>query len=845
MNDFNLKHHDVTVTETVKVPNEITVGTEETNEDPVLRAKGLLVLHEAGMSINFELTKELALECVNEILEHFLPDGEQRGHQYVALNPTRNDSTLGSFQVNMDSGLWTDFADDATGGDLISLISYITASENQRTGAIQILKFIAGQSVEDIAQVSQRKLAKNIAPDVIFTPIMPVPAESLVCRATRLRIGDEFIEPSASWEYRNLAGQLMFFVHRLELVTGKQFRPQTFCKDSNGSEKWRLSAPPAPRTAYGLEKLAARPDAPVLFTEGEKAADAAQRLLPEYVAVTTMNGAQSPEKTDFTPFMGRKIYIAPDNDEAGTGYKDKLIRLLGDAGAEVVAVMRQDLLARDGAALSKGYDLADAEVDGWTAERFAKLGDSLWESVGRMDPLPPASPSKPNSSQRKERLPEKKESLLEKTHRFSNETFDGKIAFAHNQFRAYSSGYWPELDQKVDVERAVLEFLGYEATPSGISSITSLLGTANAVKPTNFERHTPLICLQNGTLNPLTGELSAHTPDHYLTNKLNIDWSRDAACPIWLQTLDEIFSPDADRAEKVRLLQEFMGYCLVPMTHMHKFLWMVGSGGNGKSLILATLTALIGSANISFAQIERLQEKFVRAELCGKLINISSEMSAQATIADGYLKQIVSGDVIEAERKHQPSFSFKPYCRMIGATNELPRLLDSSDGFFRRAMILTFNRQFSETEQDKNRETKLMSELPGILKWAVEGLQALLARTHFAIPVSSAVEVNKYRVNSDPIRQFVEECIKVSENRTHYVTPIKLHGYYQDWNKAYGYQSVGVSKLTERLKGLGFDQYRSGGARLWKIQYSAPVAEDWGDKSEPKSTSPLATKYSV
>ncbi len=142
---------------------------------------------------------------------------------------------------------------------------------------------------------------------------------------------------------------------------------------------------------------------------------------------------------------------------------------------------------------------------------------------------------------------------------------------------------------------------------------------------------------------------------------------------------------------------------------------MVGAGGNGKSVLLTTLTHLVGRSNVSNAHVERLGDKFVRAELEGKLINISAEMSANATISDGYLKSIVAGDEIEAERKFKPSFSFRPYVRLIGATNHLPRLRDLSEGFFRRAIILGFNRQFSEAEQDHSLEAKLDAELPGIL----------------------------------------------------------------------------------------------------------------------------------
>lgn len=837
---FNSTIEDNIEPQVAAVCNNAGVVAPEPTDDPVSRARQLLQLyHSMPNGLNFELTKELALDCVDEILEHWLPDGEQRGRQYVAYNPTRNDGELGSFSIKTESGLWSDFADDAKGGDLISLVRYVTGCEYQSEAAVKILEFIAGMKTDDGAPVAIRNAGHKAKAKQEFTAIMPVPENA---KPRPVNFGAVLGKPVTTWEYRNAADQAMFYVSRFNTKPRKTMIPQTYGIDETGQASWRYKAPDAPRPAYGLNRLAARPDAPVLFTEGEKAADAGQRLFPDYVAVTTLGGAQAPEKTDFRPFAGRKVYIAPDNDEAGVIYKEKLIQLLRAVGAEVVAVMQLELLSKGDTPLAENYDLADAEADGWTADGLAELGTALWESL-TID-IVQSTPEKRSSRVKKAEV--KDETLLMKARRFAAETFDGQLAFTQNQFRTYSEGYWPELDQKVEVEREVLEFLGSKATPSSIGTITSLLSTAYAVKPTNFERLTPLICLQNGTLNPSTGELSEHAPEHYLTNKLDVAWNLEAVCPIWLQTLDEIFAPDADRAEKIQLLQEFMGYCLIPMTKMHKFLWMVGSGGNGKSLILEVLMALIGPKNISFAQIERLQEKFVRAELCGKLVNISSEMSAQATIADGYLKQIVAGDVIEAERKHQPSFSFKPYSRMIGATNELPRLLDHSDGFFRRAMILTFNKQFAEADQDKDRNVKLMKELPGILKWAVDGLQRLLERGKFAIPSSSVAEVSKYRISSDPIRQFVEECIVASGTRSDYVTPFVLHDRYQEWCRAYGYQSVGVNRLTERLKGLQFDQIRSGGVRLWKIRYSAPVEFYHGDEPVlPTPVSPLAANYTV
>ena len=115
----------------------------------------------------------------------------------------------------------------------------------------------------------------------------------------------------------------------LTLSTGKDIPPLTFQRDSaTGKTAWRWQALPAPRPLYNLDKLAANPTAVVTLTEGEKPADAAAELFPECVTTTTLNGAQSPHKTDFSPLQGRSVRIWPDNDKAGCEYAERVAALL-------------------------------------------------------------------------------------------------------------------------------------------------------------------------------------------------------------------------------------------------------------------------------------------------------------------------------------------------------------------------------------------------------------------------------------------------------------------------------------------------------------------------------------
>ncbi|MBO4224725.1 hypothetical protein [Bradyrhizobium neotropicale] len=76
--------------------------------------------------INFELINRAALAALPILLRRWLPDGHQRGREWLARNPTRDDRSLGSFSINTSTGRWADFADrDGKGGDIVSLYAYL------------------------------------------------------------------------------------------------------------------------------------------------------------------------------------------------------------------------------------------------------------------------------------------------------------------------------------------------------------------------------------------------------------------------------------------------------------------------------------------------------------------------------------------------------------------------------------------------------------------------------------------------------------------------------------------------------------------------------------------------
>jgi putative DNA primase/helicase len=194
--------------------------------------------------------------------------------------------------------------------------------------------------------------------------VMPVPGDAPTPPVHRLG------SPTATWRYPSADGALLGYVHRFDAADDKQFRPQTYWRDTaTGAGEWRWESWQPLRPIYGLDRLAANPKAAVVVTEGEKASDAASRLLPPgLVAVTSPNGSKSAKKADWKPLAGRRVVIWPDADEAGFEYAQTVASILAPIAASVRIVSPPE-------SCTVGWDAADAEAEGWDAGKVATLLD--------------------------------------------------------------------------------------------------------------------------------------------------------------------------------------------------------------------------------------------------------------------------------------------------------------------------------------------------------------------------------------------------------------------------------------------------------------------------------------
>lgn len=315
------------------------------------------------------------------------------------------------------------------------------------------------------------------------------------------------------------------------------------------------------------------------------------------------------------------------------------------------------------------------------------------------------------------------------------------------------------------------------------------------------------ICLENGLLN-ITKLLRKdadyfipHDPDYFTTIKLPYKYDLLAKCPVWLKFLGETF----DDPEIITLIQEWFGLNLIYDTSFEKFVVLIGQGANGKSVILIVLSELVGHENISHVGLEAFsaQRTFMLAGMDGKLANIVNEIGDVDKVAEGVLKDITSGGYMNIERKFVNSYKVKATARLTFATNNYPRSSDRSQGVWRRAIIIPFEKQIlDESMQDKRlgdaRFWKSSGELNGVFLWALEGLTRLKARGHFIEPKSLKEEKEKYRLLSNPALEFLTHNYEYSYGQDY--SKRMLFQEYRDFCKDSNFMPLHVNNFAAEVK---------------------------------------------
>lgn len=271
-----------------------------------------------------------------------------------------------------------------------------------------------------------------------------------------------------------------------------------------------------------------------------------------------------------------------------------------------------------------------------------------------------------------------------------------------------------------------------------------------------------------------------------------------ADCPRWIAFLDRNLEGDQQR---ILILQEWLGYCLLPDTSLQKFLVLVGEGANGKSVACAGTAAMLGEGNVSHVPLEMFGMRFQLAATVGKLANIAAEVGELDRVAEGMLKAFTAGDRMQFEQKHKSPFEAMPTARMMLATNNLPRFSDRSGGLWRRLILMQFRVTIPAEERvpgmDKPEWWREQGELPGMLNWALAGLKRLREQKRFTESDLGQRALGKFKADCNPAEQFLRA--KYREHDHGSIVTAEAYAKYTEWCAKNGYRPLSSGMFGKEI----------------------------------------------
>lgn len=343
-----------------------------------------------------------------------------------------------------------------------------------------------------------------------------------------------------------------------------------------------------------------------------------------------------------------------------------------------------------------------------------------------------------------------------------------------------------------------------------VASVESLARSnpASVARSDAFDENRLLLGTPGGTVDLRTGDLRQAARGDMITKLTACAPTAPGSRPEkWLTFLHEIFDGDADL---VAFLQRAAGYALTGLTTEHKLLFLYGTGRNGKSVFLNTLTHIWGDYSRRAAAETFLNSAVEKhstglAGLHGARLVAGSELPVGKTWDESVIKDLTGGDRMTARFMRGDFFDFDPQMTLMIAGNNQPSFRGVDEAIRARVVLVPFLVTIPPERRDKSLSDKLRAEGPQILRWAIEGALQWLDKG-LNVPAKVAAASTEYMDDEDTLGQFLID--ETATDPAGFVTTTDLHDRFKFWCDRQGLHPWTLHTLRKELKSRGFQDHR-------------------------------------
>lgn len=336
------------------------------------------------------------------------------------------------------------------------------------------------------------------------------------------------------------------------------------------------------------------------------------------------------------------------------------------------------------------------------------------------------------------------------------------------------------------------------------------------IAPTDFDTNAMQINCANGSVDLRTGVLRPFDRGDHNTIVIDVPFDPKAKCKRWDKFLLEIMNGDK---ALVAYLKRCVGYIISGDVSEQCVFIFHGTGANGKSTFINVLLLLLGDYGARGSRFLILQrhgqaddDALLLGELRGKRFVALQEAEEGQRLSESALKEGTGGDRLRGRHLYHDAYTFAPTHKLVMATNHRPLIKAGGYAVLRRLHLLPFEVRFPKEKQDKQLLAKLTKELPGILRWAVEG--AVEWQRQGLKPPTSIVEATEqYMDEHDAVGRFIADDFEIAPKGK--VAKGLFYHRYKEMMEARGEAPVSSRRLAEDMRSRGYSETKSDGERYW------------------------------
>tara|TARA_R110002051_G_scaffold115342_1_gene188407 strand:- start:711 stop:2006 length:1296 start_codon:yes stop_codon:yes gene_type:complete len=346
--------------------------------------------------------------------------------------------------------------------------------------------------------------------------------------------------------------------------------------------------------------------------------------------------------------------------------------------------------------------------------------------------------------------------------------------------------------------------------------------------------------LENGILDTKNMKLYPHTsknlskiliPCNFIISKSSNDLKKTL---FWKYLKNSFTINDIVATENIETVLEMMASTFIRQNIDEKSFIMLGTGENGKSVLLDYLAKMLGRYNVSHIPLQVLSDdKFAAARLESKLANIFSDLEKNELRHTGIIKDLSSGEPIYVQNKNQQGFNLYPFSTLVFSSNKFPRSFDQSQGFFRRWIIIRWQRNFeNDPQRDNNLKEKLLSnrkEMDIVFSNLMYMTKELYKNNKFSHSKNWKTIQRMWNESADPVNDFIENYIIDSENSQ---TKRDTYQFYKNTMYSLGTSPLGMGQFSKAFSEY-YEESKTHDNRVWlNIEFKLPKQEMLNENDE-------------